>query len=334
MGNEHLFNDKELIVNFHFIIPFNLEGKTMKSFRLKVEEPGLPIQEQINKLVNKYLSSTTYLGTIIPVKYQLWLRRNDNDDVLLAVKDKNNKASSFLDYNIKPNDHLCLIPVMKEIVDINENVLQGSDYRLWWEWKELDAYCARRKADRSDSTTPISYRIRRKNAKKIPVEYEIWYRVKSIIGVEGDPQPRKPIFGDLHKMNITLPDDYPWAKGNPVFTFLTKVWHPNIRYSGSDKGLVFLNWKNWKELKSGTLTSLKDLVLLMERYLKYDLYHAESTDSNYVDSDVAQWVHEEGEPNGWIRFGQDDHDKPKHEERPIEKEKPKLIQTKKKKLMI
>lgn len=330
MGNVQ----QEFIINLHFVIPVISNGQSKKSLILKVEEPGLPIQEQINKLVNKYLSSTTYLGKDTPDKYQLWLRRNDNDDVLLAVKDKNNKASSFLDYNIKPDDHLYLIPVMKKIAAINEDVLQGSDYRLWWEWKELDAYCSRRKADRHDSTTPISYRIRRKNAMGIPVEYEIWFRVKSIIGVEEGSQPRKPIFGDLHKMNITLPDDYPWAKGNPVLTFLTRVWHPNIRYSGSNKGLVLLNWKNWKELKSGTLTSLRDLVLLMERYLKYDLYHAESTDSNYEDSDVARWVHEEGEPNGWIRFGQDDHDKPKHEERPIEKEQPKPIQTKKKRLKI
>lgn len=53
------------------------------------------------------------------------------------------------------------------------------------------------------------------------------------------------------------------------------------------------------------LASLKDLVLRVERYLKYQLYHAQNTYPYPEDQNVAEWVREEGEPNGWTRFGQD-----------------------------
>lgn len=59
----------------------------------------------------------------------------------------------------------------------------------------------------------------------------------------------------------------------------------------------------------GVLASLKDLVLRVERYLKYQLYHAQNTYPYPEDQNVAEWVREEGEPNGWTRFGQDDSDK-------------------------
>ena len=55
----------------------------------------------------------------------------------------------------------------------------------------------------------------------------------------------------------------------------------------------------------GVLASLKDLVLRVERYLKYQLYHAQNTYPYPEDQNVAEWVREEGEPNGWTRFGQD-----------------------------
>lgn len=55
----------------------------------------------------------------------------------------------------------------------------------------------------------------------------------------------------------------------------------------------------------GVLASLKDLVLRVERYLKYQLYHAQNTYPYPEDQNVAEWVREEGEPNGWTRFGQE-----------------------------
>ncbi|MBQ7940976.1 MAG: hypothetical protein IJ328_01040 [Muribaculaceae bacterium] len=195
------------------------------------------------------------------------------------------------------------------INDYNQEELTGRDARLWKEWKELDMLCAKRKATASNPRRPsLSYIIRRKNVLGLPTEYEIWYRVKSIVGVKGDTTPREPVFGYLHKMSIVLPNNYPSADGNPIFTFRTDIWHPNIRSSGGFKGHVCLTIK-----EMGVLASLKDLVLRVEQYLKYQLYHAQNTYPYPEDQNVAEWVREEGEPNGWVRFGQD---KPEQEDTP------------------
>lgn len=191
------------------------------------------------------------------------------------------------------------------INNFNQKELSGRDARLLQEWRELDSLCGKRKAASDNPRKPsLSYIIRKKNIMGLPTEYEIWYRCKSIVGVKETGIPREPIFGYLHKMSIVLPNNYPSADGNPIFTFRTDIWHPNIRYSGSFKGHVCLTIK-----EMGVLASLKDLVLRVERYLKYQLYHAQNTYPYPEDQNVAEWVREEGEPNGWTRFGQDVPDK-------------------------
>ena len=187
------------------------------------------------------------------------------------------------------------------INNFNQKELSGRDARLLQEWQELDSLCNKRKAISPNPRKPsLSYIIRKKNIIGLPTEYEIWYRCKSIVGVKDTGIPREPIFGYLHKMSIVLPNNYPSADGNPIFTFRTNIWHPNIRYSGSFKGHVCLTIK-----EMGVLASLKDLVLRVEHYLKYQLYHAQNTYPYPEDQNVAEWVREEGEPNGWTRFGQD-----------------------------
>lgn len=187
------------------------------------------------------------------------------------------------------------------ILNFNQKELKGRDARLFQEWKELDSLCSKRKAASDNPLKPsLSYIIRRKNAVGLPTEFEIWYRCKSIVGVEETEPPRKPIYGFLHKMSIVLPNNYPSADGNPVFTFISDVWHPNIRYSGSFKGHVCLTIK-----EMGVLASIKDLVLRVERYLKYQMYHAQNTYPYPEDQTVAEWVREEGEPNGWTKFAQE-----------------------------
>ena len=187
------------------------------------------------------------------------------------------------------------------INNFNQKELSGRDARLLQEWQELDSLCSKRKATSPNPRKPsLSYIIRKKNIIGLPTEYEIWYRCKSIVGVKDTGIPREPIFGNLHKMSIVLPNNYPSADGNPIFTFRTNIWHPNIRYSGSIKGHVCLTIK-----EMGVLASLKDLVLRVEHYLKYQLYHAQNTYPYPEDQNVAEWVREEGEPNGWTRFGQD-----------------------------
>ena len=187
------------------------------------------------------------------------------------------------------------------ITNFNLKELSGRDQRLLAEWQGLDTLCRKRKHAGKDPRKPsISYIIRRKNVIGLPTEYEIWYRCKSIVGVKDTGIPREPIFGYLHKMSISLPNNYPAADGNPIFTFKTNIWHPNIRHSGSFKGKVCLTIK-----EMGVLASLKDLVVRVEQYLKYQLYHAKNTYPYPEDQNVAEWVREEAEPNGWTRFGQD-----------------------------
>lgn len=185
------------------------------------------------------------------------------------------------------------------INNFNQKELRGKDARIWQEWKEIDIMCARRKAA-NPRIPSISYIVRRKNIMGLPTEFEIWYRCKSIIGVQGEVIPREPIFGYLHKMSIVLPNNYPSADGNPIFTFLTDIWHPNIRHSGSFKGHVCLTAN-----EMGVLASLRDHILRVERYLKYQMYHAKNTYPYPEDQNVAEWVREEGEPNNWVKFSQD-----------------------------
>lgn len=191
---------------------------------------------------------------------------------------------------------------MNDLINkFNQKELSGRDARLLQEWRELDHLCQKRKAASQNPRLPsLSYVIRKKNFMGLPTEYEIWYRCKTIIGVQDTGIPREPVFGYLHKMSIVLPNNYPSADGNPIFTFLTDIWHPNIRHSGSFRGHVCLTIK-----EMGVLASLKDLVLRVEQYLKYQLYHAQNTYPYPEDQNVAEWVREEGEPNGWTRFGQD-----------------------------
>ncbi len=184
----------------------------------------------------------------------------------------------------------------------NQKELSGRDMRLWQEWFALDELCTKRRAANPRQPS-ISYIVRRKNVVGLPTEYEIRYRVRSIVGVADGPAPRKPIFGDLHKMSIVLPNNYPSADGNPIFTFISDIWHPNIRSSGSFKGHVCLTIK-----EMGVLASLRDLVLRVEMYLKYKLYHAQNTYPYPEDQGVAEWVRDEAEPNGWVRFAQKDAD--------------------------
>lgn len=182
----------------------------------------------------------------------------------------------------------------------NQKELSGRDARLWTEWYELDKLCEKRR-QKNPAKPSISYIIRRKNVLGLPTEYEIRYRVKSIVGVEDTPPPRRPIFGELHKMSIVLPNNYPAAVGNPIFTFLTDTWHPNIRSSGSSRGHVCLTIR-----EMGVLASLRDLVVRVERYLTYQLYHAQNIYPYPEDQNVAEWVRDEAEPQGWLKFSQTD----------------------------
>ena len=179
---------------------------------------------------------------------------------------------------------------------IKYNLLQDDLAKIGYKkvlgWKELDDLMEDRlrKSDNHGESS-LSYNIIRKNVVGFPTEFEIIFRCKSIIGVEDMEKPRKPIFGYLHKMRILLPFNYPSADGNPIFTFITDIWHPNVRHAGPFKGHVCLARR-----EMGVLISLKDMVLRIERLLMYYNFNL----LNPEDKEVAKWVMEEAVPNGWI----------------------------------
>lgn len=189
---------------------------------------------------------------------------------------------------------------MGKFDEFKNRPLSGQGKRLFKEWVELDALTLNNKH--------ISYIVRRKNAENLPVEYEIIYKIRSFIGV-GEPYEadihlkekiikktvRPPIYGDEHKMRISLPNNYPSALGNPQLNFITDIWHPNVRFVGKFKGRVC---SNEKEL--GIATSIATRVVRIGQYLQFKLYHAEDTYPYPEDTTVAEWVREEAEPMGWV----------------------------------
>lgn len=168
------------------------------------------------------------------------------------------------------------------------------------EWEGIDALCK--------NNPSIIYIPRKFNEDDLPVEYEIIYKVRSVIGVKSmakftlehsgesrEIEAREPIFGEEHRMRIIIPNNYPSALGNAIFTFTSNVWHPNIKWSGDQKGHVC---QNDRELGVGFPLAKK--IVRVGMYLQYQIYHALQTPPYPEDNMVAEWVVEEAEPMGWI----------------------------------
>ncbi len=182
----------------------------------------------------------------------------------------------------------------REIDNYRGKINPGRETRLFNEWDKIDNYYA--------INSEISYIIRKRNPNGIPLAYDIIYQMKSIVGVENSDSRglKKPVFGQKHILRITLPNNYPSVDGGyPEFKFSTDVWHPNIRYFGDDfiKGRVCLNFED-----SGAETSLVDYIERIADYLRYIDYHAENEYPYPEDQNVAQWVLEQAEPEGWLNF--------------------------------
>ena len=180
---------------------------------------------------------------------------------------------------------------MESIEFYKDKVMPGRETRLYNEWKLIDAEYS--------SHDMISYSISKRSPSGMPLAYEITFRIKSIIGVkEPDGQGlQKPVFGNNHILQITIPNNYPSADGGyPEFTFISDVWHPNVRYYGDFKGHVCLNFEN-----SGTSTTLAEFISKIAAYLRYDEYHALDEEPFPEDQTVAKWVREQAEPQGWIK---------------------------------
>ncbi|MFH1119801.1 MAG: hypothetical protein V1775_08245 [Bacteroidota bacterium] len=180
--------------------------------------------------------------------------------------------------------------------------ISGQSKRLLFEWMEIDKLCK--------NNNHISYVVRRKNIEGLPVEYDITYKVRSIVGVTAPEkvefvengetrtkEVRKPVFGDEHILKLSLPNNFPSARGNPQLNFISDIWHPNIRSSGMFKGRVCSNEKDL-----GVITTLAARILRIGQYLQYQLYHALDSYPYPEDTQVAGWVREEAEPMGWINM--------------------------------
>ena len=172
--------------------------------------------------------------------------------------------------------------------------------KLLKEWKKIDKLCYKNEV--------ISYIIRNRNREGLPVEYEIIYRLKSIVGVEEVPDNdvskegttektyRKPIYGNEHRLSIILPNNYPSALGgNPDFKMISDTWHPNIRANGKFKGRICLNNKDL-----GVAVGLDERILRVGKYLQFQIYWANDSYPWPEDKTVAEWIREEAEPMGWV----------------------------------
>jgi hypothetical protein len=173
--------------------------------------------------------------------------------------------------------------------------------KLLKEWKKIDDLC--------EHSDVIKYIVRKRNREGLPVDYEIIYHVKSIVGVE-DPKEealdisgektvknvRKPVYGYEHHLSINLPNNYPSAfGGNPEFKMITDTWHPNIRATGKFKGRICLNDKDL-----GVVIGLNQRILRVGKYLQYQTYWATDSYPWPEDQAVAEWIREEAEPAGWV----------------------------------
>lgn len=193
---------------------------------------------------------------------------------------------------------------MRSINDLKKQRLDVQGRRLLKEWEDIHRLC--------ENNKHISYLVRRRNINGLPVVYEIIYRINSIVGVteprdmevqteQGTEirQVREPIYGKEHRMRISLPNNFPSARGNPQLYFITDLWHPNVRSSGKFKGRVCSNEKDL-----GIATNLARRIQRIGQYLQYQLYHALDIYPYPEDTKVAEWVREEAEPMGWINLGE------------------------------
>ena len=155
--------------------------------------------------------------------------------------------------------------------------MNGRSKRLLNEWQTLQHGL--------DGRKDISCRVLTTNADGVPDSYLVDYQIRSICGVT-----------DMAQLA-----NYPQVDGEPVMTFLTHdgrgnalphPWHPNIRYFGSFAGRVCINMAD-------SYTSLLWAVQRIGAYLRYEVYHATMEPPYPEDLQVATWVRDQGEPNGW-----------------------------------
>lgn len=188
---------------------------------------------------------------------------------------------------------------MSDIDKFRNNTYKGRNARLFKEWEAIEKRC--------EGDSEILCLVRKRNAEQLPIEYEVVYNIRSFCGVE-EPDGQglqKPLFADRFTMRINIPNNYPSVDAKLEFKFLVRdlmgeemphPWHPNIRYYGDFAGRVCLN-----VAACGSYTDLAWYIDRVAHYLRYDTYHAKIGVPPFPEDDkVAEWVTNQGEPQGWI----------------------------------
>lgn len=182
--------------------------------------------------------------------------------------------------------------------------LDARNKALLYEWKEVHELCSLR--------DDISYTIVKTNKNGLPVVYDITYRIPTIIDLDRDKKIENkkldskedleelmyyPKFGDLHRLQITIPEKFPQIGGKPKGVITTKIWHPNVICHGDDHivGRVCFNEGNLD-----ASVTIVDRILQVADYLTYKNYLAEDREPYPYDLEVASWIREIAEPLGWI----------------------------------
>ncbi len=147
----------------------------------------------------------------------------------------------------------------------------------------------------TNRSSKISFKILHETrSTKLPDKYEITYNLKSIVGINED---KSPIYGNLHKMQITIPPNWPAADSPPDFYMKTDIWHPNIKSTDPYKGHVCINSK-----AISVFEGLHQLITRIGELLQWKNYLAEDKPPYPEDLVVAEWVREYAEPKGIVNF--------------------------------
>jgi len=122
-----------------------------------------------------------------------------------------------------------------------------------------------------------------------PEKYLVTLHVKGIASIS--PADQSPVFSNLHKVEIEIPDDYPGVRAR--LRWLTPIWHPNIDHKS---GHVCTNEGETHDPSK----RLRHYVEYMALMAQYKIYHAEMTIPYPWDMEAATWVREIAEKRGYL----------------------------------
>lgn len=192
-------------------------------------------------------------------------------------------------------------------IPFEKRKLSAKNKALLFEWKELHEMCK--------LNPNISYQVIKYNRDDLPVTYEITFYTLSFVeldkdkpladelvkGMNENADLKKlayfPKVASLHRMKIIIPPNFPQVNAKPKGCVTTPIWHPNVVCHGDDD---FIGRVCFNEGNLDASVTIVDRILQVEEYLKYKNYFAEEREPYPYDLEVALWVREIAEPQGWL----------------------------------